>query len=187
MNEAFDNNMKFAVTKEALLEGLQRIQNVVSTRSTLPVLTNALLETTKTGLRLTTTDFESCYSLRDRPPIERAETTLPARRLAAVRARTSRLRDRPRNRRKEHLHAALQHELFGVRLRPGDPPLPLVQEDAKTTPFGSRNSKMAPQNIVRRLGGARRVTSSTEFFSHLERKQADSRRDRRGRPRLALF
>src|SRR6476620_10454825 len=32
--------MKFAVTKEALLDGLQRIQNVVSTRSTLPVLTN---------------------------------------------------------------------------------------------------------------------------------------------------
>ena len=50
--------MKFAVTKEALLDGLQRIQNVVSTRSTLPVLTNALLETTKTGLRLTTTDLE---------------------------------------------------------------------------------------------------------------------------------
>ena len=63
--------MKFAVTKESLLDGLQRVQNVVSTRSTLPVLTNTLLETTKTGLRLTTTDLE-------------VATTLPARRLSAI-------------------------------------------------------------------------------------------------------
>ena len=77
--------MKFAVTKEALLDGLQRIQNVVSTRSTLPVLTNALLETTKTGLRLTTTDLEVAVRCEIVALVERAgATTLPARRLAAI-------------------------------------------------------------------------------------------------------
>ena len=77
--------MKFAVTKEALLEGLQRIQNVVSTRSTLPVLTNALLETTKTGLRLTTTDLEVAIRCEIAAQVEKAgATTLPARRLAAI-------------------------------------------------------------------------------------------------------
>ena len=77
--------MKFAVTKEALLEGLQRIQNVVSTRSTLPVLTNALLETTKTGLRLTTTDLEVAIRCEIVAQVEKAgATTLPARRLAAI-------------------------------------------------------------------------------------------------------
>ncbi|MEI6339179.1 MAG: DNA polymerase III subunit beta [Verrucomicrobiota bacterium] len=77
--------MKFAVTKEALLDGLQRIQNVVSTRSTLPVLTNALLETTETGVRLTTTDLEVAIRCEITAQVEKAgATTLPARRLAAI-------------------------------------------------------------------------------------------------------
>jgi DNA polymerase III subunit beta len=77
--------MKFAVTKEALLDGLQRIQNVVSTRSTLPVLTNALLETTKTGLRLTTTDLEVAVRCEAAAQIDKpGATTLPARRLSAI-------------------------------------------------------------------------------------------------------
>jgi DNA polymerase III subunit beta len=77
--------MKFAVTKEALLDGLQRIQNVVSTRSTLPVLTNALVETSKTGLRLTTTDLEVSVRCEVAAQVEKpGATTLPARRLSAI-------------------------------------------------------------------------------------------------------
>jgi DNA polymerase-3 subunit beta len=77
--------MKFAVTKEALLDGLQGIQNVVSTRSTLPVLTNALLETSQTGVRLTTTDLEVSIRTEIAAQVEKpGTTTLPARRLAAI-------------------------------------------------------------------------------------------------------
>jgi DNA polymerase III subunit beta len=77
--------MKFATTKEALLDGLQRIQNVVSSRATLPVLTNALLETTEAGLRLTTTDLEVGIRCDIAAQVERAgATTLPAKRLAAI-------------------------------------------------------------------------------------------------------
>jgi DNA polymerase-3 subunit beta len=77
--------MKFSVTKEALLEGLQRIQNVVSTRSTLPVLTNALLETTDTGLRLITTDLEVAIRVEISAQVEKpGATTLPAKRLSAI-------------------------------------------------------------------------------------------------------
>ena len=36
--------MKFSATKEKLLEGLQQVQNVVSTRTTLPILSNVLLQ-----------------------------------------------------------------------------------------------------------------------------------------------
>jgi DNA polymerase-3 subunit beta len=35
--------MKFNVTKEKLLEGLQQVQNVVSTRTTLPILSNVFV------------------------------------------------------------------------------------------------------------------------------------------------
>jgi len=77
--------MKLAVTKEALLEGLQRIQNVVSSRATLPVLSNALLEATESGLRLTTTDLEVAVRCTVEAKVERVgATTLPARRLAAI-------------------------------------------------------------------------------------------------------
>jgi len=77
--------MKLAVTKEALLEGLQRIQNVVSNRATLPVLSNALLEATEAGLRLTTTDLEVGIRCSIEAKVEKpGATTLPARRLAAI-------------------------------------------------------------------------------------------------------
>ena len=58
--------MKFTVTKQALLDGLQRIQNIVSNRVTLPVLSNVLLETTENGLQLTATDLE--VSVRTETP-----------------------------------------------------------------------------------------------------------------------
>lgn len=77
--------MKFAVTKEALLEGLQRILNVVSSRATLPVLNNTLIETTETGLRLTTTDLDVAIRCDVPAQIEKpGATTLQARRFAAI-------------------------------------------------------------------------------------------------------
>ena len=50
--------MKLSVTKAALLEGLHVVQNVVSVRSTLPILSNALLTAEDDKLWLTTTDLE---------------------------------------------------------------------------------------------------------------------------------
>src|SRR2546430_7441750 len=50
--------MKFSVTKENLLEGLQQVQNVVSTRTTLPTLSNVLLQANGSEVHLTTTDLD---------------------------------------------------------------------------------------------------------------------------------
>src|SRR5437764_12604453 len=50
--------MKFSVTKEKLLEGLQQVQNVVSTRTTLPILSNVLLQANGNEIHLTTTDID---------------------------------------------------------------------------------------------------------------------------------
>ena len=78
--------MKFTVTKQALLDGLQRIQNIISTRVTLPILSNLLIETTETGLSLVATDRE--VSLRTHLPViaieKQGSTTLPVRRLLAI-------------------------------------------------------------------------------------------------------
>src|SRR5438045_1433104 len=74
--------MKFSVTKEKLLEGLQQVQNVVSTRTTLPILSNVLLQAGEDQIHLTTTDLDvgvrgSCEAHVDKA----GATTLPARRL----------------------------------------------------------------------------------------------------------
>jgi DNA polymerase-3 subunit beta len=77
--------MKLAVTKEALLEGLQRTQNVVSNRPTLPILTNALLEANEEGLWITTTDLEVGIRCRVEARVEKTgSTTLPARKLVSI-------------------------------------------------------------------------------------------------------
>ncbi|MEQ1858975.1 MAG: DNA polymerase III subunit beta [Chthoniobacteraceae bacterium] len=77
--------MKFSVSKEKLLEGLQVVQNVVSTRTTLPILSNVLLQADAAGVRLTTTDLDVgiCGGIEAQVEKEGA-TTLPARRLASI-------------------------------------------------------------------------------------------------------
>lgn len=77
--------MKFSVSKEKLLAGLQTVQNVVSTRTTLPILSNVLLQASEGQLRLTTTDLDVGVSGGVSAQIEKpGATTLPARRLATI-------------------------------------------------------------------------------------------------------
>lgn len=77
--------MKFSVSKEKLLAGLQTVQNVVSTRTTLPILSNVLLQAADDQLRLTTTDLDVGVSGAIAAQIEKpGATTLPARRLANI-------------------------------------------------------------------------------------------------------
>lgn len=74
--------MKFSVSKDKLLQGLQTVQNVVSTRTTLPILSNVLLQAADGQLRLTTTDLDVGVSGGIEANVEKVgATTLPARRL----------------------------------------------------------------------------------------------------------
>ena len=74
--------MKFSATKEKLLEGLQQVQNVVSTRTTLPILSNVLLQATDGAVHLTTTDLDVGVRGSFEAEVEKeGATTLPARRL----------------------------------------------------------------------------------------------------------
>src|SRR5204862_2475369 len=74
--------MKFSVTKEKLLEALQQVQNVVSTRTTLPILSNVLLQANGNEVHLTTTDLDVGVRGSFEAEVEKeGSTTLPARRL----------------------------------------------------------------------------------------------------------
>jgi DNA polymerase III subunit beta len=77
--------MKFSVSKDKLLEGLSIVQNVVSTRTTLPILSNVLLQASEGEIRLTTTDLDVGVRGAVEAQVERSgATTLPARRLFSI-------------------------------------------------------------------------------------------------------
>src|ERR1043165_5717659 len=77
--------MKFSVTKDKLLEGLQQVQNLVSTRTTLPILSNVLLQAKGNEVHLTTTDLDVGVRGSFEANVEKdGATTLPARRLFTI-------------------------------------------------------------------------------------------------------
>ena len=77
--------IKFKVTKEAILDGLQRVQNVVSTRTTLPILSNVLVQAATGSLSLTTTDLDVGVRCKVEAEVSKAgSTTLPARKLFSI-------------------------------------------------------------------------------------------------------
>ena len=77
--------MKFQIAKEAFLDGLQQVQHVVSSRTTLPILSNVLIEASDSGLRLTTTDLDVGVSGTAEAEVSKTgSTTLPVKRLVNI-------------------------------------------------------------------------------------------------------
>lgn len=77
--------MKFRISKEAFLDGLQKVQHVVSSRTTLPILSNVLLVARDGRLQLTTTDLDVGITGSVECQVEKeGATTLPAKRLVSI-------------------------------------------------------------------------------------------------------
>ncbi len=77
--------MKCIISKEALLNGLSVVQNVVTTRTTLPILSNALLKADNGKLIVAATDLDVGIRASVDATVEKGgATTLPARRLFAI-------------------------------------------------------------------------------------------------------
>ncbi len=77
--------MKFSIEKDQILEALQKVQSIVGQRTTLPILSNVLLEASNGKLTLTTTDMEVSVRTGIEADIdEDGATTLPARRFFSI-------------------------------------------------------------------------------------------------------
>jgi len=77
--------MKLKIKKGDLLIGIQTVLGVISSRSTLPILSNILLEVNQNQLRLTSTDLDigiNCAVAVD--AIETGSITLPAKRFSDI-------------------------------------------------------------------------------------------------------
>ncbi|MCQ9207870.1 MAG: DNA polymerase III subunit beta, partial [Omnitrophica bacterium] len=73
--------MKFKTSKEPLLKAIQTLQSVISTKATLPVLSNLLMETQKGKIHMAVTDLDVGISLNlPMEIIEEGGITIPAKR-----------------------------------------------------------------------------------------------------------
>jgi DNA polymerase III subunit beta len=77
--------MKFTITREKLQEGLLAVGPSIPTKTTLPVLSNILLEVRKDGLHLSGTDLDIAVSTTVAADVdEEGSITLPAKKLTEI-------------------------------------------------------------------------------------------------------
>jgi DNA polymerase-3 subunit beta len=77
--------MNLTITKEQLLNGLQAVQNVVSTRTTLPILSNVLIRAEGNRVEFTATDLDVTVSCAVEASVKTAgSVTLPVKRLFSI-------------------------------------------------------------------------------------------------------
>ena len=77
--------MNLTISKEQILAGLQSVQNIVSTRTTLPILSNVLLRAEEGRLDLTATDLDVTVTTAVEASIKApGAITLPAKKLFGI-------------------------------------------------------------------------------------------------------
>ena len=77
--------MKFTITRDNLQEGLVAVAAAVPGKTTLPVLSNILVEALKDGIRLSGTDLDIAVSTRIAASVDQeGAITLPAKKLVEI-------------------------------------------------------------------------------------------------------
>jgi DNA polymerase-3 subunit beta len=77
--------MKIKVLKQTFLKNLQHVQNIISSKSSLPILSNILIEAEKNKVTLTTTDLDIGISSTLETDIEEeGAITVPAKRFSDI-------------------------------------------------------------------------------------------------------
>jgi len=77
--------MNLTITKDQIIAGLQAVQNVVSTRTTLPILSNVLLRADGSHLEITATDLDVTVACKVEAKVAQpGATTLPVKKLFGI-------------------------------------------------------------------------------------------------------
>ena len=77
--------MNLTISKEQLIHGLQSVQNIVSSRSTLPILSDVLLRADGNKLELTATDLDVTISCSVEATVKKpGATTIPVKKLFGI-------------------------------------------------------------------------------------------------------
>ena len=79
------HNMKFKINQDHFSNGLQQVLNVVASRSTMPILSNVLIEAEEEHISLTTTNLDLGIRCRIKADVsDTGSITLPVRKLATI-------------------------------------------------------------------------------------------------------
>jgi DNA polymerase-3 subunit beta len=77
--------MNISITKDQIIAGLQAVQNVVSTRTTLPILSNVLLRAEGGHVEFTATDLDVSVTCKVEAKVNKSgATTLPVKKLFGI-------------------------------------------------------------------------------------------------------
>lgn len=77
--------MKFTISKQSFIDALSQVQHVVTNRTTLPILSNVLIEASGGQLKLTTTDLDvGVVGTVEADISKEGTTTLPVKRLSSI-------------------------------------------------------------------------------------------------------
>jgi DNA polymerase-3 subunit beta len=77
--------MNLSISKDQIIAGLQAVQNVVSTRTTLPILSNVLLRAEDNHLEITATDLDVTVACKVEAKVTKpGATTLPVKKLFGI-------------------------------------------------------------------------------------------------------
>jgi DNA polymerase-3 subunit beta len=77
--------MKITIPKDQIITGLQSVQNVVSTRTTLPILSNVLLKADNGRVEFTATDLDVTVACSVEAKVEKSgATTVPVKKLFGI-------------------------------------------------------------------------------------------------------
>ena len=77
--------MNLSIAKDQIIRGLQSVQNIVSARTTLPILSNVLLKAEGKQLELTATDLDVTISCTVEAAVKKnGSTTIPVKRFFGI-------------------------------------------------------------------------------------------------------
>jgi len=137
--------MNLTIQKDQLINGLQAVQNVVSTRTTLPILSNVLINAKDDRLELTATDLDVTVTCSVEAKIKKpGSTTIPVKKLFGIirEMRSSEIDIETDD--KNHTSIRSGASFYKINGLGSDefPPMPKFKEDKKVT---------LPQDTVRTM------------------------------------
>lgn len=165
--------MNLSIAKEQLLAGLQSVQNIVSTRTTLPVLSNVLMRAEGDRLLLTATDLDVTISCGVTATVKRAgSTTLPVKKLFTIARELSASEIELETDEKNTTSVRAGASFFKIRgLGPEEfPAMPKFQEDRKVELAQDRLRTMLKRTSFATSSDESRYVLNGIFFSLKEQK-----------------
>ena len=126
--------MNLTISKEQIINGLQAVQNVVSTRTTLPILSNVLLRAEGDRLEFTATDLDVTVACAVQATVRQSgATTVPVKKLFGIVRELTNLEMELEVDEKHNCSVRSGSSFFKINGLSADefPPLPKFKDDKK--------------------------------------------------------